>query len=148
MAKENNTWSFSSVVSGWTKITMESHSWACLAQQRRVFLHGHSLTKILPGLFFTVWLVPSKKPRSLITLGNLCLCSIHIKHVGHSLYSMLVCCTHGMRILHMYLNSRPQCQPEGSDKDMDMVAQQFLNYGNSKESLHGQQLCWFHGYIY
>ena len=60
MAKENNTWSFSSVVSGWTKVTKERHCRACLAQRRRVFLHGRSLTKILPGLFFAVWLVPSK----------------------------------------------------------------------------------------
>ena len=58
MAKENNTWSFSSVVSGWTKVMKEHHSRASLAQRRRMFLHG--LTKISPGLFFTVWLVPSK----------------------------------------------------------------------------------------
>ena len=32
MAKEINTWSFSSVVSGWMKVTKESHSQACLAQ--------------------------------------------------------------------------------------------------------------------
>ena len=60
MAKENNTQSFSSVVSGWTKVTKERHSRACLAQRRRVFLRGRSLTKISPGLFFVVWLVPSK----------------------------------------------------------------------------------------
>ena len=33
MAKENNTRIFSSVVSGWTKLTKERHSQACLAQQ-------------------------------------------------------------------------------------------------------------------
>ena len=51
MAKENNTQSFSSVVSGWMKVTKECHSRACLAQRRRVFLRGRSLTKILPGFF-------------------------------------------------------------------------------------------------
>ena len=60
MAKENNTHSLSSVVSGWTKVTKERHSRACLAQQQRMFLRGRSLTKIWRGLFFAVWLVPSK----------------------------------------------------------------------------------------
>ena len=46
MAKENNPQSFSSVVSGWTKVIKECHSRACLAQQRHVFLRGCSLTKI------------------------------------------------------------------------------------------------------
>ena len=31
MGKENNTRSFSSVVSGWTKVTKERHSRACFA---------------------------------------------------------------------------------------------------------------------
>ena len=46
--------------SGWTKVTKERHSRACLAQRRRVFLRGRSLTKFSSGLFFAVWLVPSK----------------------------------------------------------------------------------------
>ena len=57
MAKENNTRSFSPVVSGWTKVTKERHSRACLAQQQCV---GVASQKILSGLFFVVWLVPSK----------------------------------------------------------------------------------------
>ena len=61
MAKENNTWSFSPVISGWTRVTKERHSRACLAQRRRVFLRGRSFTKKnSPELFFVVWLVPSK----------------------------------------------------------------------------------------
>ena len=48
--------------SGQTKVTKESHSRACLSQQWRVFLCGHSLTKILP-IFFAVWLVPSKSEK-------------------------------------------------------------------------------------
>ena len=60
MAKENNTREF--LFSGQTKVTKESHSRACLAQQWRMFLCGHtcSLTKISLILFFAVWLVPSK----------------------------------------------------------------------------------------
>ena len=54
MAYENNT------QSGWTKVTKERHSQACLAQRRCMFLRGRSLTKISLGLFFVVWLVPSK----------------------------------------------------------------------------------------
>ena len=46
--------------SGWMKVTKERHFRACLAQQQHVFLRGCSLTKILPGLFFAVQLVPSK----------------------------------------------------------------------------------------
>ena len=38
MVKENNTQSFSSVVSNWTKITKERHSRACLAQRRRILV--------------------------------------------------------------------------------------------------------------
>ena len=60
MAKETNTRSFSSVVSGGTELMKERHSRVCLAQRRCVFLRGRSLTKISPGLFFAVWLVPSK----------------------------------------------------------------------------------------
>ena len=52
MAKENNTRSFSPVVSGWTKVTKERHSQACLAQQRRVFLRGRSLTKNFARIIF------------------------------------------------------------------------------------------------
>ena len=58
--KGNNTQSFSSAVSGWTIVMKERHSRACLAQWQRMFLHGRSLTKNSPGLFFAVWLVPSK----------------------------------------------------------------------------------------
>ena len=73
IVKKNNTRSFSPVVSGWTKVTKERHSRACLAQRRRVFLRGRSLTKISPGLFFAVWLVPSKTakfnhPRKLVPI--------------------------------------------------------------------------------
>ena len=57
MVKGNNTRSFSSVVS---EVTKERHSRACLAQQWCVFFNGRSLTKILPELFFVVWLVSSK----------------------------------------------------------------------------------------
>ena len=64
MAKENNTWSFSSVFSGWMNVTNESHIQACL-KRRCIFLHGRSVTKISPGLFFTVWLVPSKTDRKI-----------------------------------------------------------------------------------
>ena len=60
MAKENNTWSFPSVVSGWTKVTKEHHSQACLAQRRRCSCVGVASQKISPGLFFAVWLAPLK----------------------------------------------------------------------------------------
>ena len=52
MAKENNTRSFSPVVSGWTKVTKERHSRACLAQRRCVFLRRRSLTKNFAGIIF------------------------------------------------------------------------------------------------
>ena len=49
----------------WSKLTKERHSRTCLAQRerRRVFLRGRSLTKISPGLFFAVWMVPSKSAK-------------------------------------------------------------------------------------
>ena len=34
MVKENNTWTFSLVVSGWMKVMKERHSRACLAQRQ------------------------------------------------------------------------------------------------------------------
>ena len=40
------------MVSGWTKVTKERHSRACLAQQRHVFLRGHSITKNFTGIIF------------------------------------------------------------------------------------------------
>ena len=52
MAKENNTQSFSPVVSGWMKVTKERHSRACLAQRRCVFLRGRSVTKNLAAIIF------------------------------------------------------------------------------------------------
>ena len=54
---------FLSVVSGWTKVTKERYSRACLAQRQRMFLRGHSLTKISLGLFFAIWLVPSQNAK-------------------------------------------------------------------------------------
>ena len=77
MAKENNILSFSPVVSGWMKVTKERHSRACLAQWWCVFLRGHSLTKNFAGIFFAVWLVPSKTtkfnhPRKLCPYGITC----------------------------------------------------------------------------
>ena len=63
MAKENNTWSFSSVVSGWTKVTKERHFRACFAMALPcdgacscVGVASQNFT----GIIFTVWLVPSK----------------------------------------------------------------------------------------
>ena len=72
MAMENNTWSFSSVFSGWTKVTKELHSRACFARRRRVFLRGHtrSLTKFCRDYFSWFGWCPWKPP-NLITLGNL-----------------------------------------------------------------------------
>ena len=62
MVKENNTRSFSSVVSGWTEVTKKSHSRACHAQRRRLFLHGRSLTKFRQDYFSRFgWC--SRKPR-------------------------------------------------------------------------------------
>ena len=69
MVKENSAQSFSSVISGWTKVTKERHSRAHLAQRRRMFLCGCSLTKISPGLFSRFGWCPQKL-RNLITLGS------------------------------------------------------------------------------
>ena len=52
IVKKSNTRSFSPVVSGWTKVTKERYSRACLAQRRRVFLRGRSSTKIFAGIIF------------------------------------------------------------------------------------------------
>ena len=62
LAKENNTQSFSSVVSSWTKVTKEHRSRACLlAQWRHVFLcRGVASQKFRQDYFFAVWLVPLK----------------------------------------------------------------------------------------
>ena len=84
MVKENNTQSFSLVVSDWTKVMKECHSRACLAQRRRVFLHEHSLTKISPGLFFKVWLMPSKAakfnhPQKFYSYGSVCTLVTHAR---------------------------------------------------------------------
>ena len=57
--KQTRSFSSESVVSGWTKVMKERHSRACLAQQWRVFLHGHSLTNFAV-IFSAVLLVPSK----------------------------------------------------------------------------------------
>ena len=101
MAKENNTQSFSSVVSGWTKVAKEHHSRACLArpQRWRVFLCGHSLTKILQGLFFAVWLAPSKTakfnhPRKFVPIRY---CLINIKEYSVAMYIQFSsCCCLGL----------------------------------------------------
>ena len=72
MAKENNTQSFSPVVSGWMKVTKERHSRACLAQRWHVFLRGRSLTKKIRWDYLSWFGWCPRKLRNLITLGNLC----------------------------------------------------------------------------
>ena len=66
----NNTWSFSSVVSGWTKVMKECNSWACLAQWRRCSCVGIASQKFHRGNFSWFGLCP-RKPQNLNTLRNL-----------------------------------------------------------------------------
>ena len=60
MAKANNTWSFSPVVSGWTKVQRSAILELVLPSNGACSCVGVALQKISQGLFFAVWLVPSK----------------------------------------------------------------------------------------
>ena len=60
MAKENNTRSFSPVVSGWTKVQRSAILELVLPSDGACSRVGVALQKISQGLFFAAWLVPSK----------------------------------------------------------------------------------------
>ena len=97
MAKENNTRSFSLVVSGWTKVTKERHSRACLAQRWRVFLRGRSLTKFRWDYISQFGWYPWK-PWNLNTLWSLYPYSI-FKTI---ILSWAVCCHEVSKLLYKY----------------------------------------------
>ena len=148
MVKENNTLSFSSVISGWTKVMKESHSRACLAQRRHMFLHERSLTKISPVLFIAVWLVPSKTvkfnhPRKFVPIWQL---------ITNSQKSTHYYCAHNNINIQLSLLQGHQKQDECTSllplimRFMHLILYSLLGYHEQTSLLRDLQDCMVQNY--
>ena len=101
MAKENNTQSFSSVVSGWTKVAKEHHSRACLLvlpgpSDGACSCVGIASQKFCRDYFLQFGWRP-RKQQNLITLENLCPYGTAFKEYSVAMYIQFSsCCCLGL----------------------------------------------------